>query len=121
MKYTTSRWTPIVKDLMEDFAEDKLNENLFPFLINRSNGAAFTSLPQSSRFGNWRQDGKSTGKSDRKVPRLIIFIAGGMTYSEMRCAYEVSKINENYGFIVGSTHILTPETFLDNLAKLSDD
>ena len=36
-----SRWTPVVKDLMEDAIEDKLDQRHFPFLAGRSQTANY--------------------------------------------------------------------------------
>ncbi|KAA8578519.1 hypothetical protein FQN60_007311 [Etheostoma spectabile] len=78
--YQLSRWTPLVKDLIEDAIEDKLDPKQYP-----------------ARYGNWH---KNRGPTEMKTgPRIIVFIIGGMTYSEMRC----------------STHILTPPKYLKEL------
>lgn len=50
-------------------------------------------------------------------PTIIIFVVGGMTYSEMRAAYEASATT-NYEVVIGSTHIITPEEFMQQLKSL---
>ncbi|RUP43048.1 hypothetical protein BC936DRAFT_137713 [Jimgerdemannia flammicorona] len=49
--------------------------------------------------------------------RLILFIAGGMTYSEIRSAYEIADIY-NREVYIGSTHVITPSTFIEDLKGL---
>lgn len=45
---------------------------------------------------------------DRKNgSRLIIFVIGGITYSEMRCAYEVSQAHKSCEVIIGKTSVFT--------------
>ncbi len=53
----------------------------------------------------------------RGGPTIIIFVVGGMTYSEMRAAYEASAAT-NCEVIIGSTHIVTPTRFMDQLKDL---
>jgi syntaxin-binding protein 1 len=67
--------------------------------------------------------------------RMIVFVAGGMTYSEMRLAYTVGQSlgkeifigKSNYlakqrislnGLYSGSTHTVTPEGFVKDLKAL---
>ncbi|CAO1399055.1 unnamed protein product [Diamesa hyperborea] len=116
--YQMSRWTPVVKDLMEDSIDEKLDQKHFPYLANRSGQTSY-SVPTSARYGHWHKD--KTQPVIRNVPRLIVFIVGGMSYSEMRCAYEVSNHYKNWEVIIGSSHILTPEGFLSDLGAISKD
>nr|BAN20777.1 syntaxin binding protein-1,2,3 [Riptortus pedestris] len=115
--YQMSRWTPVVKDLMEDCIDDKLDIKHFPFLAGRAATSGYQA-PSSVRYGHWHKDkGQQTVKN---VPRLIVFIIGGMSFSEIRCAYEVTNAVKNWEVIMGSSHILTPEDFLSNLSNLSN-
>merc|ERR1719436_597335 len=55
--YQMSRWTPQLKDIIQDAIEEKLDNNHFPFLGGQrqnSKGAA----PTSNRYGNWHKDKK---------------------------------------------------------------
>ncbi|XP_062235847.1 syntaxin-binding protein 1b [Platichthys flesus] len=110
--YQLSRWTPHVKDLIEDAIEDKLDPKLYPYISQRQVSSK-ASAPSSARYGNWH---KNRGPTEIKTgPRIIIFIIGGMTYSEMRCVYEVTQANGKWEALIGSTHILTPPKYLKEL------
>ncbi|KAI9333695.1 Sec1-like protein [Obelidium mucronatum] len=50
-------------------------------------------------------------------PRVILFMLGGMTHSEMRSANEV-MIETQREVLIGSTHVLNPHLFLDTLRSL---
>ncbi|XP_065226890.1 protein ROP isoform X2 [Planococcus citri] len=116
-QYQMSRWTPIVKDLMEDCIDDKLDLKHYPFLAGRAASTGYHA-PTSARYGHWHKD-KGQQSLIKNVPRLIVFIIGGVSFSEMRCAYEVTSGVKNWEVIIGSSHVLTPENFLTNLGELS--
>lgn len=144
-----SRWTPVIKDIMEDSIDNKLDERHFPFLGGRKTAGfhaptryifhlfcLFSILPitsesmdgnftkihffySSARYGHWHKDKSQTAV--KNVPRLVVFVIGGVSYSEIRCAYEVTSAVKNWEVYIGSSHILTPETFLSDLGSLNKE
>jgi len=95
--YTTARWTPYIKDLMEDVIERDLNTERFPSLEN-------TSI-------------NKTGVQRGKPEKVIVCFLGGVTYHEMTAAYEISA-QTGVEVLIGGDEILTPSIFLDKIQKL---
>ncbi|KAE8264580.1 hypothetical protein A4X09_0g6928 [Tilletia walkeri] len=71
----------------------------------------------SSSSGAERNGMLGRGSDARdKRQRVLVFVAGGMTYSEIRSAYELSeKLGRD--MYIGSSHTFTPEGFVDALRK----
>merc|ERR1712029_1194189 len=116
--YQMSRWTPTLKDIIEDAIEDKLDNSHFPFLGGQRQESQFKSAPTSNRYGKWHKD-KSKDVPQKNVPRILAFVMGGATYSEFRVGYEVSRDKKQWEIFVGGSHILTPDGFLTDLKELS--
>ncbi|KXS09655.1 Sec1-like protein [Gonapodya prolifera JEL478] len=67
--------------------------------------------------------GSGAGKKDdddelrRNGGRVIVFVLGGMTFSELRSAYEIQK-EYRREVVIGTTHMITPAELLANLRDL---
>jgi len=116
--YQMSRWTPQCKDIIEDCIDDKLDNNHFPFLSGQRQGSNLKQAPNSARFGQWHKDKKEA--QTKNLPRIICFMVGGATFSEMRAAYEVTSDRKNWEVIMGGSHLITPEGFLEDIRNLSE-
>ena len=97
---------------LQDHVANKLDATLFPYVKDSPSAApAASSLRSSpaiqpavslrSQKPNWHKAarGPNNAQQDSRQ-RIIVFVAGGMTYSEMREAYLLSK-SLNKEIIIG--------------------
>lgn len=105
--FELSRWTPLLKHLVEALSTNKLSEDEYP-KMNLSEGEAAGRRPQWARSD-------ASSSVPRAVPkassRLIVFVIGGITYSEIRAIHELMDTNRRTEIILGSTHIIKPNEF----------
>jgi syntaxin-binding protein 1 len=108
--YELSRYTPRLKHLVRDLIQGTLDSTIFPTLSPFKKGknnhtlAFGTSTPRSTVLSSTRPLWQTGGTLDlddhekllneemrRNNGRFIIFVAGGITYSEIRSMYELSE------------------------------
>ena len=64
-------------------------------------------------FFSARQKPRANYLEDRKNgSKLIVFVIGGITYSEMRCAYEVSQAHKSCEVIIGKSFFSTFQFYI---------
>ncbi|KAK8849808.1 hypothetical protein IAR55_005144 [Kwoniella newhampshirensis] len=129
-EYELSRYKPVVQIVLEDQHNNRLDQTTFPYVKDAPAEATATLRGGSSSLAPPTPSGslRSARPTWHKAPsarmnntegrqRMIIFVAGGMTYSEMRCAYTVGQALGKE-IIIGSTHVLTPETYCASLRSV---
>ncbi|OSD04764.1 Sec1-like protein [Trametes coccinea BRFM310] len=127
-EYELSRYKPVLRTVLEDHVGGKLDPALFPYVKDAPSAApAASSLRSSpaiqpavslrSQKPSWHKAARGTHTQQDNRQRILVFVAGGMTYSEMREAYLLSK-SLNKEIIIGSTHPVTPRQFVDDLKVL---
>ncbi|KAJ3123490.1 vacuolar sorting protein VPS33/slp1 [Nowakowskiella sp. JEL0407] len=166
LPYDLSRFTPLLKLVVEDQINNKLDTNVFPWMKeppaeellppgarsrNTSNQpgmlASMTGQPAIIGGGatslrttraTWAKKGKggsgpnatsptsptaeTNNASDQEDlrkngPRIVVFVLGGMTFSEMRTMYELQKKTRRE-CIIGSNHIFNSVQFVEALKEL---
>ncbi|KAG1460623.1 hypothetical protein G6F55_004054 [Rhizopus delemar] len=129
--FDLSRYVPVVKRIVEGHIDGTIDQRLFPNNIRtvkqqnlRKNTAEAVKEVPKLRVYKTQWHKKSTGANAAPKPPsgppVIIFIVGGMTYSEIRSAYELAETFDREVYI-GSTHIITPDKFVQDISQLDKD
>ncbi|KAH8808767.1 Sec1 family protein [Xylogone sp. PMI_703] len=120
-EYALSRFEPAMKIMLEDLSKGCLDQAVFPYtkppLDNSEDMAGVNQASLRSAKPTWARNRLSVIDNRQRV---IVFMAGGATYSEARACYEVSKTSVKDVFLTTS-HMLTPSLFLQQVGDLSAD
>ncbi|KAG5304738.1 Sec1 family superfamily [Histoplasma capsulatum G186AR] len=118
-----SRFQPNLKFLLEEQNKGTLDTTIFPYTrphldpdgtIGQDN-ASQASL--RSAKPTWARTRPSAAEPRQ---RIILFMAGGATFSEARACYEFARISSK-DIYLATSHMLTPKLFLRQLGDLSVD
>lgn len=119
-----SRYDPAVKSMLEEHVRGTLDQTVFPFTkphLDASEGLmGQENVSQASLRSAKPTWARTRPSSVEPRQRIIVFMAGGATYSESRACYEVSRTS-NKDVFLATTHMLTPSLFLRQVADLSAD
>ncbi|KAI8978547.1 Sec1-like protein [Pilobolus umbonatus] len=125
--YDLSRYVPIVKRIVEGHINNTIDESLFPINKRKEQQKVKKDTEEAKKEGprlrvsqtKWHKKslGVNAGPKPPSGPPIIIFIVGGVTYSEIRSAYELAEAS-NREVYIGSTQVITPDAFVDSLSEL---
>lgn len=119
--FELSRFAPALKTMVEDHFRGTLDSADFPYTRDIPvEPERNTASGQGSLRTNRPAWAKGRTHTDVPRQRVIVFVAGGATYSEVRSVYELSEAYSR-DVVLGSSSILTPSIWLDSLAKLRRD
>ena len=135
-EYASSRYVPLLKTILTDMVSNQLSLEDYPSVVPMPNLPKSTSSATSARRrgaegsarkkkgtgSKWDRAGSSSKSSKSSTnftgPRNLVFMIGGLSFSELRVAREIME-KESREVIIGSTAFLSPQDFLDDLASLT--
>jgi len=123
--YELSRYVPQVKVIAQDLIDNALPLDEFPYVKEDPNALDaptakddVKSLRKDKAQPKWaNKDKRKSEKPSSSGSKVIIFVLGGMTYSEIRSVYEVSA-KSHREVIIGSNWPVTPKEIVQNLREL---
>jgi syntaxin-binding protein 1 len=130
-EYSSSRYVCLLKPILEQAAAGKLSVDQYPSVMplpdaeavlgQSASGAAKSVRKAGTASSKWQSQSTASNASVKKKTsysgRQIVFMAGGMCYSELRSAREVMNASGTE-IVVGGTRFITPKDFLIDLNNL---
>ena len=77
---------------------------------------AITGQATARPVGSWALRSRA-GAEKRGKPVLLVFILGGASFAEVRCAHEIAEEYSGYDVIFGSSAVQTPTQFARSLVE----
>ncbi|KAJ4300320.1 syntaxin binding protein 1 [Collariella sp. IMI 366227] len=107
-EYALSRFEPAIKQMLDHVCAGDLDTNLFPYVIPPTETSGVDSLSHQASLRSaaprWASANRRQAENRQ---RIIVFVAGGATYSEARACYEVSEKHSRDVFLATS-HMARP-------------
>lgn len=123
-EYGLIRYQPNVKHMLEGLCKGDLSPEIFPYTIPPESALDDPAAVQNSLRAakpSWanRTGASATRRQDNRQ-RIMVFMAGGATFSESRSCYEVSAKYNREIFLITS-HMVPPKMFLRQISDLHVD
>ena len=119
-----SRYEPALKIMLEQHIRGSLDQSVFPFTkphLDAGEGVLNQDTVSQASLRSAKPTWARTRPSANEPrQRIIVFMAGGATYSESRACYEVSQAM-NKDVFLATSHMMTPSLFLRQVGDLSVD
>lgn len=117
--YADTRHICRLKQILEQIIANELPSDKFPALgpsvgaggAGEGKGAA----KSVRRFGNNSRWGRN--QTQFSGGRFLVFIAGGIAYSELRTGHDI-MVQHTKEVIMGGSHIISPNKFVEDVATL---
>ncbi|KAF9136862.1 vacuolar sorting protein VPS33/slp1 [Mortierella sp. GBA39] len=113
--FDLSRYITKAKKIVEEHINGTLDPIIYPYTTE---APALDSQDSTRSLRKTAQPAWEKKRPNVKGSRLMIFIAGGVTYSEIRAMYELCH-SMGRDIVIGSTHIITPRQFIFSLKDLA--
>lgn len=120
--YVSSRYINGIHNIIDLLLTGRLSADTFPYIkdqptedIDDTDSAGMNSLRSRRQRPNWALNPTTTQVARQRV---FVFVVGGITASESRSCYELSK-KHSREIIVGSTDITASKQFISALSNLS--
>ncbi|KAI1083414.1 Sec1-like protein [Whalleya microplaca] len=115
-----SRFNPAVKHMLEHLCQGALDQTTFPYVkppLDPNEDALIGQGSLRAAKPSWAGAGRRV-QNNRQ--RIIVYMAGGATFSESRACYEVGAAH-NRDVFLATSHMLTPQLFVRQVGDLGAD
>ncbi|KAK0715786.1 Sec1-like protein [Lasiosphaeris hirsuta] len=119
-EYALSRFEPAVKHMLEELCRGQLDHAVFPHTVPPANPNEDVVIQGSLRTAGAPRWASANRRQAENRQRIIVFVAGGATFSEARACYEVSE-KQNRDVFLATTHMVSPALFIRQVGDLSVD
>mmetsp|Transcript_16566 Transcript_16566/g.28042 ORF Transcript_16566/g.28042 Transcript_16566/m.28042 type:complete len:620 (+) Transcript_16566:138-1997(+) len=116
-EYADTRHVCLLKQCLEQLMNNNLPVDKFPAMGPAPANTSGSQAKSVRKFGAASKFGKKDNVQMSGV-RYLVFVAGGVSYSELRAGYELMA-KESKEVIIGGSHFISPDTYLVDVGALN--